>query len=79
MKQPSNFIASEHAGSRQDTAILLVGTAREFDIDQHDIVLAAGGFKISDALLDVLYAEGTATPPKTSGNRAAKNASSKGN
>lgn len=77
MSQHPNFIPSNYAGSRQNTVILLVGTAREFGIDQHDIVLAGGGFRISDALADVLYDEDENT--KTSGNRAAKNASQKGN
>ena len=42
---------------RKNTAILLVGTAREFGIDQHDIVSTSGGFNISQALADVLYDE----------------------
>lgn len=50
---------------------MLVGTAREFGIDQHAIKSTHSGFVISDELLDVLYDEGVIK--KTSGNRAAKN------
>jgi hypothetical protein len=78
----SQFIANDHAGSRKDTAVLLVGTAREFGINQRDIRTTTSGFYISDALATVLYDEsqqdavsGNETKPakKTSGNRAAKN------
>jgi hypothetical protein len=48
--------------SRQDTAILLVGTAREFGIPQRDIAAVRGGFRISQALADVLYDEGQDEP-----------------
>lgn len=40
--------------SRRETAILLVGTAEEFDLDQRSIKAALGGFYISDELADLL-------------------------
>ena len=43
--------------SRTDTAILLVGTADEHGIDQHEIVATDGGFYISDRLADVAFEE----------------------
>jgi len=70
--------------SRRETAILLVGTADEYGIDQRSIRSVSGGFYISEELADVLFAEDDveqpeeapapeAKPTKTSGNRAAKN------
>jgi hypothetical protein len=80
-----NFVAADAAGTRADTAALLVGTAREFGIDQHDIKRAFNGYYISDRLADVLEAEsdedevsGNETAKKTSGNRAAKKSQKKG-
>ena len=54
--------------SRTETAILLVGTAREYGIDQREIRATATGFHISDRLAELVYPE----PKKSSGNRAAK-------
>lgn len=74
--------------SRQKTAALLVGTAEEFGIPQRDVRATTGGFNISDALVEVLQADGVlsdegmilarksskkTSTKKTSGNRAAKN------
>lgn len=39
---------------RKETATLLVGTADEYDIDQRDIRMVRGGFRISEALADAL-------------------------
>lgn len=67
-----HFIPDSHAGSRKDTAVLLVGTAREFGIDQHSIKAVQGsGFRITQELADVLYHE--SDDSNASGNRAAKN------
>lgn len=55
--------------SRKDTAVLLVGTAAEFGIDQRSIRALRSGFEISDELASLIYDEDTT---KTSGNRAAK-------
>lgn len=52
-----NFVPSDAAGSRKETAVLLVGTAREFGVSQQDIASTHNGFWISDALADVLDAE----------------------
>jgi hypothetical protein len=49
-----HFIPADYAGSRKDTAVLLVGTAREFGIDQHNIRRTGSGYTITDRLLDVL-------------------------
>lgn len=74
MRRLPHFVPAQYAGSRKDTAVLLVGTAREFGISQHDIQSAQRGFLISQRLQDVLY-DGDATD--TSGNRAAKKNSKK--
>lgn len=66
-----HFVPNAALGSRQRTATLLVGTAREFGIAQQDIRSTRGGFYISQALASVLQEEcGT---DYTSGNRAGKN------
>lgn len=71
--------------SRRDTAIVLVGTAEEYGIDQRSIKTAPGGFHITSELADLVYGEVYDEPEaepesvperpakKTSGNRAAKN------
>lgn len=64
-----HLIEKDFAGSSQETAILLVGTAREFGIPQWEIAMDRGGFRISDRLHSVLYDEGV-FDTKTSGNRA---------
>lgn len=69
MTTHSVFIPSDRAGSRKDTATLLVGTAREFGIGQHDIKTAPTGFRITERLAKVLYDE---QDNSTSGNRAEK-------
>lgn len=81
------FVPESTMGSRQETAVLLVGTAREFGIDQHAIVSTQGGYWITEELAAIVYDEGDQIeepepepePPakkkatkKTSGNRAAK-------
>lgn len=79
MSQHPHFVPSGEV--RKDTAILLVGTAREFGIDQHDIKSVQGGFLISQSLADVLYAEAETEPkaePKPKP-KASKKASSKTN
>jgi hypothetical protein len=86
------FVENAAAGSRKDTAILLVGTAREFGISQRSIKSARTGFYITEELAALLYDEsaedevsGNEPEPepepettKTSGNRAAKKNSQKG-
>jgi hypothetical protein len=73
----SRFIPDDHAGTRSDTAVLLIGTAKEFGIDVHEVRTppTRRGFTISDRLADVLDEQ---SKPKTSGNRAAKKNSQKG-
>jgi hypothetical protein len=80
MRNPGhpNFVAADAAGTRAETAALLVGTAREFDIDQHDIKRASNGYYISDRLADVLDAESDEDTHNTSGNRAEKKSRKKG-
>lgn len=58
--------------SRQQTAILLVGTADEFTVPQREIKATTGGFYISQRLADILKAETGEDPTDTSGNRAEK-------
>jgi hypothetical protein len=51
----TEFVPSNAAGSRKETATLLVGTAREFDIDQHSILAAQGGFWITADLAALVF------------------------
>lgn len=75
--------------SRQDTAVVLVGTAREYGVDQRSILATASGFWITQALADLVFSEAPdeeespaevedeapkkRATKKTSGDRAAKN------
>lgn len=52
-----HFVPETEMGSRQDTAVLLVGTAREFGIDQHAIKSTHGGYWITDELAALVYDE----------------------
>lgn len=67
--------------NRQETAILLVGTAEEYGIDKRQIKVESGGFDIPESLADLIFAESegesSGKNKKTSGNRAAKNDSTK--
>lgn len=54
MREPRNVFIP-NGDSRQDTAILLVGTADEHGIDQHDIASAPGGFFVTERLADLVY------------------------
>lgn len=56
------LVPSDAYGTRQETAVMLVGTAREFGIDQRDIASTYNGFRISQALSDVLYEEEEGEP-----------------
>lgn len=47
----------EDNGDRQGTAILLVGTADEFGVDQRSIRAVRGGFRITQELADILASE----------------------
>lgn len=58
--------------SRRDTAVLLIGTAREYQMDDARVVRAvAGGFYISDELAELLYDEDE-QEPEVSGNPETK-------
>lgn len=72
----SRFVPNNHAGSREETAVLLIGTAKEFGVDTHEVRTTPNrtGFTISDRLADILDEQ----TKKTSGNRAAKKNSQKG-
>jgi hypothetical protein len=54
--EPTNVFVP-YGESRQDTAILLVGTAQEFGLPQRDIRSdrSRGGFWITDRLADIVY------------------------
>lgn len=86
----SNTYFVPNGDSRQDTAVLLVGTAREYGISQRSVKAVQGGFNISEELANIVFDDedladdepaddepksGKST--KTSGNRAAKNKNSK--
>lgn len=84
MQRP-HFVPDATMGSRKDTAVLLVGTAREYGIAQRAILAAHGGFWITDELAAIVYdedeqaevsgneTEAETSTTETSGNRAAKN------
>lgn len=78
--------------NRKETAVLLVGTADEYGIDQGSIRMVSGGFYITEELAAILQGEDSDAAPepdpepeadkpkatkKTSGNRAAKTGSKK--
>lgn len=69
------FVPADTEGTRKETAILLVGTAREFGIPQREIASTMGGFNISQRVFDAVWPtdEVEEATTKTSGNRAAKN------
>jgi hypothetical protein len=74
----STDIFIPNGDSRTDTAVLLVGTAEEYGIDQSTIRATNGGFWINEALADLIYEdevvpEDEPVATKTSSNRAAKN------
>lgn len=71
------FVTNDTAGFRKDTAVLLVGTAREYKITQRSIKSTNSGYWITDELADLVFAAPEPEPEpeptkKTSGNRAAK-------
>lgn len=77
--KPSDIFVP-NGDSRRDTAILLVGTARDAGLSDRHVHASNGGFYISEELADLLYADPDAeeaqeskSTKKTSGNRAAKN------
>jgi hypothetical protein len=51
--------------NRKDTAVLLVGTAGEYGIDQRDIRMVRGGFRISQAVADALGLDTDEVPEET--------------
>lgn len=54
----SVFVPNNMMGSRHETAVLLVGTAREFGIHQRDIASTSNGFYITPELEALIYDEG---------------------
>ncbi len=79
MTKHTVFVANDTVGSRKDTATLLVGTAREYNINQRSIRSTTSGYWITDELADLVFAEEpepeptpAKAPTKTSGDRAAK-------
>ena len=59
--------------SRQETAVLLVGTMAEFGLHHRSVKAVRGGFYISPELAGILNEDTKPTrAPKASGNRAAK-------
>lgn len=48
------FVPDSQEGNRRDTAVLLVGTAAEFEIPQREVAATRGGFRISQNVYDAL-------------------------
>lgn len=63
MLERTEFIPANTAGSRKDTAVLLVGTATEYGLDQHSILAAQGGFWITPELADLAFEDDAAYDP----------------
>lgn len=64
------FVESTGA-DRRDTAIILIGTAREAGLDdQHHVKSTTGGYYISDELADILYDEDAEGDEEVSGNES---------
>lgn len=60
-----NLVPFDAAGSRQDTVVLLVGTAREHGLTvRHHLTKGPDGFLVSDTLADLLE-EDEAEPGST--------------
>jgi hypothetical protein len=70
MLERTEFIPANTAGSRKDTAVLLVGTATEYGLDQHSILAAQGGFWITAELADLAFEDQPESEgePEVSGN-----------
>lgn len=54
-KYPETPYFVPNGADREETAVLLVGTAREFGLSQRSIRVTVGGFKISEELADLIY------------------------
>lgn len=53
-----NWVPNNTMDTRRDTAVLLVGTAKEHGlVVRHHVASTQGGFYITDTLADVLYDE----------------------
>lgn len=79
------FVPNGH--SREETAVLLLGSAAEFGFNPEVVKVVAGGFEVPDGLIEFIDEDDTPDPAddsedspktgrgkKTSGNRAAKTA-----
>lgn len=55
MSASDSTVFIPNGDNRQDTAVLITGTAAEYGIDQRTIRAASGGFFVNDALADILY------------------------
>jgi len=56
LAQQGNWVPQDLMGNRQDTAVLLVGTAKEHGlVVRHHVASTVGGYYISDALADLVY------------------------
>lgn len=77
MPRPELSVFVPNGDSRQDTVVLLVGTADEFGVSQKSIKATRSGFYITEELADLL--DGSADEgyseddPESSGNRAEEN------
>lgn len=65
VNDPELRVFVPHEGEVAETAVLLTGTATEFDIPQSHIRsdLSRGGFWISDQLADIVYDEADTETP----------------
>lgn len=54
--RPNIFVPDN--GNQRDTAIVLVAVAEKHDLDQRSIVVAPGGFYVTQEIADALDAEG---------------------
>jgi hypothetical protein len=61
-KTHPQFVPNDTAGTREDTAVLLVGTAKEHGLPQRDIASTHGGYWITSRLADLVFEEGEEIP-----------------
>ena len=56
-KYPETPVFVPNGDSQEETAVLLVGTAKEYGLSNRSVRASMGGFWISEALADLVYGE----------------------
>ena len=61
-KYPETPVFVPNGDSQEETAVLLVGTAKEYGLSNRSVRASTGGFWISEALADLVYGEAEPEP-----------------